>query len=167
MAKAKIGTAAPDLDLFGQPLTPIKDRRGRPSYKKTKENQDFVAVRAAAGWSQKMIAEALGCSEKTMRDNFYRELHGGQLIIEGLCLDVLVRRAREGHAPSIGKLLDRLDRVATPPAASKKGEAKKEDAAPVLGKKQQALAEAADPAKEYGDLYARLGKRMAGGERPQ
>ncbi|MFG6514430.1 hypothetical protein ACGYKD_11545 [Sulfitobacter sp. TB366] len=167
MAKAKTSQAAADLDLFGQPMVPLRDRRGRPSFQKTKENQDFVAVRAAANWSQKMIAEALGCDEKTLRKNFSRELSGGQLFIEGMCLDVLVRRAREGHAPSIGKLLDRLDRVATPPAPSKKGAAQKEDTAPVMGKKELALADAGKPESGYGDIYARLNKRMRGDGRPQ
>lgn len=90
--------------MFGNPSLPIRDRRGRPSFAKTKENQDFVAVRIAAGWSQKRIAENMGIDEKTLRKYFSRELELGAVFIEGVILDVLLRRTREGHAPSIRQL---------------------------------------------------------------
>ncbi len=98
----------PELDMFGQPVQPIRDRRGRPSFKKDKENQDFVAVRAAAGWSQKRIAENMGVDEKTLRKYFSRELENGAILIDGVMLDVLLRRVREGHTPSISHLRSRL-----------------------------------------------------------
>lgn len=152
---------AADRDLFGNPIVPMRDRRGRPSYKKDKENQDFVAVRAAAGWSHGAIADALGCDEKTLRKHFSRELSGGALIVEGMCLDVLMHKAREGHTPSVRALQDRLDRTATPPAP--KGKPAGEDAGDAkpetLGKKDQRRADAAAPAAEYGDLYDRLHTR--------
>jgi len=90
--------------MFGNPSLPIRDRRGRPSFKKDKENQDFVAVRIAAGWSQKRIAENMGIDEKTLRKYFSRELELGAVFIEGVVLDVLLRRTREGHAPSVRQL---------------------------------------------------------------
>ncbi|PIL20422.1 hypothetical protein P775_09795 [Puniceibacterium antarcticum] len=147
------------MDLFGNPLEPLRDRRGRPSFKKNKENQDFVAVRAAANWSQERIAEALGCDPKTLRANFSRELSGGALIVEGLCLDVLMRRTREGHVPSLRALQDRMDRTA-PPAPKAKGKAQEDQAgkdvpAPI-GKKEQRLEGAQKPDAEYGDLYDRI-----------
>lgn len=151
----------PGTDLFGNPILPLRDRRGRPSFKKDKENQDFVAVRAAAGWSQAMIAQALGCDEKTLRKYFSRELSGGQLIVEGMCLDVLLRKVREGHAPSIRQLQERMDRVAAPPPPPKPGDQDKPEAP--LGKKEQRLRDAETPADGYGDLY----NRIHGGGRPQ
>lgn len=95
---------APELDMFGNPSLPIRDRRGRPSFKKDKENQDFVAVRIAAGWSQRRISENMGIDEKTLRKHFSRELEFGAVFIEGVVLDVLLRRTREGHAPSVRQL---------------------------------------------------------------
>ncbi|MHB2265025.1 hypothetical protein [Aliihoeflea sp. PC F10.4] len=92
------------FDMFGNPLTPIRDRRGRPLFKKDKENQDFVSVRIAAGWSQKRIAENMGIDEKTLRKHFSRELEAGAVLVEGVILDVLLRRTREGHAPSVRQL---------------------------------------------------------------
>lgn len=144
--------AGKDFDLFGNPVEPLRDRRGRPSFKKTKENQDFVAVRAAAGWTQENIASALGCDPKTLRANFSRELHGGALIIEGLCLDVLLQKVRSGHTPSVNALQARLDRTANPPAP-KKPEQPQE---PELGVKAKRLQDAAKPDLDYGELYDRL-----------
>lgn len=94
--------------MFGQPVQPIRDRRGRPSFKKDKENQDFVAVRIAAGWSQKRIAENMGVDEKTLRKHFSRELENGAVLVDGVMLDVLLRRVREGHVPSVRQLRERL-----------------------------------------------------------
>lgn len=90
--------------MFGNPSLPIRDRRGRPIFKKDKENQDFVSVRVAAGWSQKRIAENMGIDEKTLRKHFSRELELGAVFVEGVILDVLMRRTREGHAPSVRQL---------------------------------------------------------------
>lgn len=143
---------ADGLDLFGNPLLPIRDRRGRKSFRKDKENQDFVAVRAAVGWSQKAIASAIGCDEKTLRKHFSRELHEGALIIEGLCLDVLVRKVREGHAPSVKQLRDAVKGSA--PAAPR-AHADDEDAAEPVGKKEQAILDAQLVPDDWGDIKAR------------
>jgi hypothetical protein len=148
------------FDLFGNKLEPLRDRRGRPSYKKTKENQDFVAVRAATGWTQAMIAEALVTDEKTLRKNFSRELKYGHLILDGLCLDVLLRGTREGHTPSVKALQARLDRVATGEprrkAAEEAEETQEQDPAPSLGKKELRLDGAREPMLEYGEIYDRI-----------
>ena len=153
----------PDLDLFGNPLEPLRDRRGRPSFGKTKENQDFVAVRAAMHWSHSRIAAALGCDEKTLRKYFSRELSEGQMIIEGMCLDVTLRRVREGHMPSVRMMQERLERVAAPPAPTKPAAEDLPEGDKPLGKKEQKLAEAAQPVAGYGDLYARLDAKRRGG----
>ncbi|OWU77609.1 helix-turn-helix transcriptional regulator [Marinibacterium profundimaris] len=149
--------AADGFDLFGNPIEPIRDRRGRPTFRKDKQNQDFVAVRAAAGWTQAAIAEALGCDEKTLRKYFSRELSGGALMMEGICLDVLLRKVREGHTPSVRALQDRLDRVAAQPAPGKgRGADDGAEKPAPMGKKEQRLADAAEPAADYGDLYDRI-----------
>ncbi|MGQ3674266.1 hypothetical protein ACT6QH_02015 [Xanthobacter sp. TB0139] len=145
------------VDLFGQPTLPIRDRRGRPSFKKDKENQDFVCARVAAGWSHKMIAENMGIDEKTLRKHFSRELQSGLVLTEGVLLDVLMRKAREGHVPSVRLLMERISasvpsapRVQTSPA-----EGDEKPSAPV-GKKEQRLQDAQSVPEDYGDMYARL-----------
>ena len=78
-------------------------------------------------------------------------------MMEGLCLDVLLQKVREGHTPSVRALADRLDRVAAPPPPSKgRGNEDAEGKGPPIGKKAQRLADAADPAAGYGDLYDRI-----------
>lgn len=150
-----------DLDLFGQPLLPIRDRRGRPSFAKTKENQDFVSVRSAAGWSQKRIAEDMGIDEKTLRKYFSRELEFGATFVDGVMLDVLMRKVREGHAPSIRQLRERL--VDAAPQAPRRPDASQltdeDDADRPMGKKELARAAAQQVPENYGDIFDRLKNR--------
>ncbi len=131
-----------DVDLFGNAVEPIRDRRGRPSYKKTKENQDFVSVRAAAGWTQQRIAEDMGIDAKTLRKNFSRELENGAVFIEGMALDVLMKKTREGHVPSIRLLLDRIDPRS---AIGKRSGSEKTKPTPKPGKKEHLRVEAGKP----------------------
>lgn len=161
---------APSLgtDLFGQPVAALRDRRGRPSFKKDKENQDFVAVRVAAGWAQKRIAENMGIDEKTLRKHFSRELEMGATLVDGVMLDVLMRRVREGHMPSVKQLRERiLD--AGPAAPRRPGRPDPLDAdddqdgadaaPPALGKKEQARRDAQAVPDQYGDIFDRLKDR--------
>ncbi|WP_411838584.1 hypothetical protein [Paracoccus sp. ME4] len=154
-----------EVDLFGQPILPLRDRRGRPSFAKTKENQDFVMVRVAAGWAQTRIAEDMGIDEKTLRKYFSRELEMGATFVDGVMLDVLMRKVREGHTPSIRQLHERLREAG--PAAPRRG-ARPTDAdqagdddddaasAAPLGKKDQARLEAQRVPDNYGDIFDRL-----------
>jgi len=142
-----------DEDLFGNPFVPLRDRRGRPAYKKTKENQDFVSVRAAAGWSHLRIAEALGCNDDTLRKHFSGELENGAMIVEGVMLDVLMLNVRRGHVPSVRALRDQI-KTAAPKAPTKKVT----DIKDPVGKKLSRVAEAQEVPDGYGDLYAKMRK---------
>lgn len=156
-----------DLDLFGRPGEPLRDRRGRPSFAKTPENQDFVAVRAAAGWAQAAIAAAIGCDEKTLRKHFSRELSGGRLIVEGMALDVLMKKLREGHGPSIRLLLERIDETAAPvrkvarAAETEDGEGEEDDGPRRggLGKKEIADREAQLIPEDWAEAIDRRGRQ--------
>ncbi len=148
-------------DLFGNPMLPIRDRRGRKSFKKDKENQDFVMVRVAAGWSQKRIAEDMGIDEKTLRKYFSRELEFGATFVDGVMLDVLMRKVREGHTPSIRQLRERI--VGAAPTAPRRLEADEDDdadqASKPMGKKEMARAAAQQVPDNYGDIFDRLKNR--------
>lgn len=152
--------AGGERDLFGDPLVPLRDRRGRKSFKKDKQNQDFVMVRVAAGWSQKRIAENMGIDEKTLRKYFSRELELGATLVDGVLLDVLMRKVREGHTPSIRQLHERLkDAIPAAPRRQPRPdeELADEDApAPRLGKKELERAAAQDVPDNYGDIFDRL-----------
>lgn len=108
----------PDLDLFGKPVLPIRDRRGRPSFAKTEENQQTVVTLRGNGWSQKRIAAYLGCDEKTLRKNFSRELSAGVDLLEAQALEVIAAKMRQGSLSAAKKILDLVTggRAAPPPA---------------------------------------------------
>lgn len=158
--------ARPDIDLFGDVIKPIRDRRGRPSYKKDKSNQDFVMVRAAAGWTHKRISEDMGIDEKTLRKHFSRELEHGAIFLDGLMLDVLLKRVREGHTPSIRQLRERLADAGPmaprnhpnkdAPADDDEDDAEKSSP---LGKKEQRLQDAQIIPDDYGDIFERMNRR--------
>ncbi len=102
-----------------------------------------------------MIAEAMGCDPKTLRLHFSRELSHGALIVEGLCLDVLFVKARQGHVPSVRQLRESVVNAA--PQAPRKKETDAEDDLPTqpLGKKEQRLRAAQDVPGDWGDIDAR------------
>lgn len=155
-------SAGSEMDLFGQPLLPIRDRRGRKSFKKDKENQSFVSRRAADGWTHEMIAEDMGIDPKTLRKHFSRELSSGRVFMVGEMLDILHRRAREGHVPSVKALLDRYEDAA-PVAPRNRRMAEDDDDDPAqdapIGKKEQAVLDAQNVPDNYGDIFNRLKSR--------
>lgn len=121
-------------------------------------------VRIAAGWSQKRIAEDMGIDEKTLRKYFSRELEFGATFVDGVMLDVLMRKVREGHTPSIRQLHDRLkDAAPTAPRRPSQADDGDEDPAPAprLGKKDLERAAAQEVPDNYGDIFDRLRNRGA------
>lgn len=147
---APAAVSAVDLDLFGAPIAQIRDRWGRPSYAKCKENQQLVATLKAAGWSQRRIARYLGCDEKTLRKHFSRELDAGADLIEGEALQVIVAKMRQGNLPAAKRILDLTAdaRPAPPPARPQPDQEPPEK----LGKKDQLVADARAPSGRWGDL---------------
>jgi lambda repressor-like predicted transcriptional regulator len=135
-----------DRDLFGAPLTQIRERWGRPAFAKNTENQQLVATLISAGWSQARIARYLGCDEKTLRKHFSREIEAGTDLVEGMVLQVLVQKMRGGHVPSANKLLEIIDEKGRP-APPQRGSESKPDK---LGKKAQANLDAQTPPAESG-----------------
>lgn len=148
---------AEGVDLFGHPVEPIRDRRGRPCFRKDKQNQDFVASRVADGWTHKRIAEDMGVDEKTLRKHFSRELENGAVFMRGVLLDVLVQRVRAGHVPSV-RLLAEFMKDAGPqaPRSQRPAEGPKEDANRPRGKKEAAVLDAQKIPDDYGDIFDRL-----------
>lgn len=136
------------MDLFGHPVEPIRDRRGRPSYAKTKENQQFVAARAAAGWSQSRIAADMGIDDDTLRKHFSGELQNGRVYIEGMMIDVLTQKMREGHVPSMRLLKEMME--VQPERSPKPGDKPKAEAP--IGKKKRADLDAKAPPDGWGSL---------------
>ncbi|MDX0218588.1 hypothetical protein GOC40_11360 [Sinorhizobium meliloti] len=142
-----------EIDLFGQPVQPIKERRGRPSFGKNKENQELVCLLRAAGWTQARIARYLGCDEKTLRKNFSRELQDGVDVIEGMALEVTLKKMRVGNSVAINRIFDIIEKHGAP-AIPDGGKPEPEKPTEKLGKKAAADAEAKTAHKdsEWGTL---------------
>lgn len=151
-------------------MEPIRERRGRPSYAKTEENQRFVELRAAAGWTHEAIAQDMGIDSDTLRKHFSVELQRGRIKVEGVLLDVLMAKARQGHVPSVRELLDRVQAVAPPPprrqapvladgAAAEATPDPAETKTRPLGKKAAQLEAATKIPDDYGDILGRRNSR--------
>lgn len=140
-----------EVDLFGAPVTAIRERWGRPAFAKTKENQELVALLRAAGWKQERIARYLGCDEKTLRKHFSRELEMGTDLIEGMALEVTLKKMRAGNSVAVARILDMVDNKGHPAPPSPKPTAQKPEK---LGKKETADIEArtAHEGTEWGSL---------------
>ncbi|WP_280773202.1 hypothetical protein [Rhizobium sp. SG_E_25_P2] len=168
---SEISSEAKIFDLFGKEVEPIRDRRGRPSFKKDKANQDFVMVRVAAGWTHKRISEDMGIDEKTLRKHFSRELEMGAVFVDGLILDVLMKRVRDGHTPSIKELRARLQEAGPQAPRNRPGHGKNEaddeseedadvaEVAAPVGKKEQRIQDAQMIPEDYGDIFERMNRR--------
>lgn len=125
-----------EYDLFGKPIMPIKDRRGRPSFAKNNENQELVCLLRAAGWTQARIAGYLGCDEKTLRKNFSRELQDGADQIEGMALEVTLKKMKSGNSVAISRIFDIIEKQGAPAVPIPRSPEKTPDEK--LGKKEAA-----------------------------
>lgn len=154
---AKTADKGVDLDLFGNVTGPIKDPRGRPSYAKSKENQLLVGTLAAAGWNQEQIGAYMQCDPKTLRKYFSRELNHGGLFLEGMALQVLVKKMAEGHIGATNKVIDIVGR--DPRAQGGKGKPAEKPKSPPLGKKDQAILDAQDVPQGWAEIM-RPGEKL-------
>jgi lambda repressor-like predicted transcriptional regulator len=141
-----------DVDLFGAPVGQLRERWGRPQFKKDKHNQSLVAALRAAGWTQVRIAGYLGCDEKTLRKNFSRELAAGSDMIEGQAIEVMVQKMREGRAWATDRVLEMCAENAAMALGDAKAEQEAEEKAPALGKKATLDRDAQQPTGGWGKL---------------
>jgi len=138
-----------DLDLLGDPIPEGHGRRGRPAHIPTDENRRKVIILAAFDKNEEQIAAALSISPPTLRKHYLRELRSrleARQRLEGKLLTALVAEVDKGNVSAIDKMFKRLDRhdLATGHFAQAPREKKK----PKLGKKEQAVVDAADASKE-------------------
>ena len=78
--KPENSTADPETDLFGNPLLPMKNPRGRKAYAKSKANQKLVVDLRGGGMTHGAITIVPGCDEKTLRKYYSRGLHEGAIL---------------------------------------------------------------------------------------
>lgn len=150
MAEENIGGEV-ERDLLGDPVTQVRDPRGRRSAVGSdgirKEVQKVIMGLRATGQSQEQIAEYLRMDVKTLRKYFSRELDHGASLLEGLAMQVLVKRMLDGSVSAAKQVLA-VAGLRTAPRAPKPEAPKKE----VLGKKAALTESAKKPDAGWGDL---------------
>lgn len=146
----------PVKDLLGDPVDLRHDNIGRPPFEITEEKQQLVATMRANKWTIERIARYLKCDPKTLRNHFSRELDEASDIIEGLALETILKKAKDGNVSAARKLQDiAKDGRALPPSASTTpatATAPEATPEPKLGKKEQILKNAKNPGAAWGDL---------------
>lgn len=134
-----------DTDLFGDPILPRQEGRGRPEHQWTLENSNKVLLAFARGLSVKEAATAIGVSAPTLRKVYFSEVAKraqAQLRMEMTQLARLNKLATDGNVAAEKELLKQLDKMrqrdqvrAMAPAPTAKPEklGKKEAAARAAG----------------------------------
>jgi hypothetical protein len=143
-----------ETDLWGDPIPPRPEKRGRPQHEVTEEKRLRVAVLRGVAKSQTEIAAALGISERTLRTKYLPELQHGLAQKRAEALVLLWKAGESGNVSALKEFLRRTDLSdLTAPRHEPKPER--------LGKKAQALADAAipDQTERMGDL---MGRRAEG-----
>lgn len=144
---AENSLSGPKTDLFGNPLLPLKDPRGRKAYSKSKENQLLVIDLRAAGMKHSEIALVLGCDEKTLRKYYSRELEEASILVQAEAVRVLMHKMRTGNLSATRQVLE-ISSLQHAPKKTKQVESRPEP----VGKKRQLDEAAADVPEGWGDL---------------
>lgn len=150
---------AEEFDLFGMPILPRGETRGRPQHVASLENRNRVNMLLALGWSNERIAAALCITPPTLRRHYFSELKYREVARDRLNMrraEQFWREAEKGNVGAMkafGEFLKTSDlmefgQTTRPPAATPKPEK--------LGKKEAALAAAKQP-----DAASPLGQLMA------
>ncbi len=133
------------VDLLGDPLRDLPDPRGRKKLKVTKDLRERVAVLRAGGMEREEIADAIGCSERTLRTYFLPELNEGKAGKRAEAIARLFELGIEGNVSALKAFLAlgvKADAIPRLPREAK------------LGKKEQAVkdAETAHRGSRWGEL---------------
>ncbi|WP_246616649.1 hypothetical protein [Sphingomonas yunnanensis] len=142
-------------DLFGDPVTPAPDGRGRPEHAWSLENSNKVLLAFARGLSVKEAATAIGVSVPTLRKHYSSEVGkrtDARLRMEMTQLARLNAAATEGNVAAEKELFKRLDKAALNELADRVANRGRNGAPPrepKLGKKAAAKAAAAEVSGKY------------------
>ncbi|PHP20349.1 hypothetical protein CG471_07925 [Sphingobium sp. IP1] len=105
----------PGVDLFGDPIVPRQEGRGRPEHSWSLENSNKVLLAFARGLSVKEAAMAIGVSVPTLRKHYFAEVAkraAARLRMEMTQLARLNSAAQGGNVAAEKELLKRLDKAA-------------------------------------------------------
>jgi len=139
------------IDLFGDPILPACETRGRPEHSWSLENSNKVLIAFARGLSVKEAAVAIGVSVPTLRKHYFAEVKkraDARLRMEMTQLTRLNAAAAAGNVAAEKELFKRLDKAALVELADRvahRGQAK----LPKLGKKAAQKAAALEVTGKY------------------
>lgn len=140
----------PEVDLFGDPILPPQESRGRPEHSWSRENSNKVLLAFARGLSVKEAATAIGVSVPTLRKHYFAEVGkraDARLRMEMTQLARLNAAAEAGKVAAEKELFKRLDKAALSDLADRVADRGRNGAPPrppKLGKKAAAKAAAAE-----------------------
>lgn len=150
MAKRDSGEVEP-VDLLGDPVKPIRDPRGRKSAVANstirKEIQTVVMSMRSVGKTQEEIAQYLHMDAKTLRKYFSRELEHGAMLLEGMAMQVLVKKMLDGNVSAAKE----VQKICASRSAPKSAPTKQPKPSP-LGKKDLLNNESRNPTLGWGDV---------------
>ncbi|WP_342658660.1 hypothetical protein NPJ82_05915 [Sphingomonas sp. NY01] len=101
-------------DLFGDPVLPSKEARGRPEHSWSRENSNKVLLAFALGRSVKEAATAIGVSVPTLRKHYFSEVEkqkDARLRMEMTQLARLNDAATAGNVTAEKELFKRFDKA--------------------------------------------------------
>ncbi|QBQ49081.1 hypothetical protein [Brevundimonas naejangsanensis] len=137
-----------DVDLWGDPWTPPKDRRGRKRHRWMKQIAENIAVLKASGLTVEVIASRIGLSEPTLRKYYFRELEEGADLAQAVLNEAMWRKAIAGNVSAARYIREEFGKGPAKAAANRVRQ--REEKAPALGVKAERQA----AAERVGGIFA-------------
>lgn len=140
------------VDLFGDPIQPRREGRGRPEHVWSRENSNKVLLAFARGCSEKEAALAIGVSVPTLRKHYFSERaqrEAAALRFEMVQLSRLNESAKGGSVAAEKELARRLEKGAMNALAERVVERGRQKKAAPLGKKAAAREAAKEAVTKY------------------
>lgn len=140
------------VDLFGDPVLPRSEGRGRPEHLWSRANSNRVLLAFARGLSVKEAAKVIGVSAPTLRKVYFSEVakrREAQLRLEMTQLARLNAQAEAGNVTAEKELFKQLDRL----RQRDQGQAMAAPAPTVRPERLGKKAEAAKAAEQVKGLY--------------
>lgn len=140
------------LDLFGDPIQPDREARGRPEHRWTLQNSNKVLLAFARGLSVKEAAIVIGVSAPTLRKVYFSEVRrqkDARLRMEMTQLSRLNDAAQAGNVAAEKELLKQIEKAALKDVANSVRDRGRGPKAPALGKKELAQEAAKEAAQKF------------------
>ncbi|WP_017978561.1 hypothetical protein [Sphingomonas melonis] len=140
------------VDLFGDPIRPRHEGRGRPEHVWTLENSNKVLLAFARRCSEKEAATAIGVSVPTFRKHYFAERaqrEAAALRFEMVQLARLNESAKNGSVAAEKELGRRLEKAALKQLSDSVIERRQAKRTAPIGKKEAAREAAKEAVKKF------------------